>query len=38
MLNLPWWDGRATPHLFIYYDEEMDDNLDEYPSVYTTLW
>ena len=30
--------GRAPQQLSIYYDEEMDDNLDEYPSVYMTLW
>ena len=34
----PWWDGRAPQHYSIYYDEEMDDNLDEYSSVYMTLW
>ena len=27
----------APPHLSVYYDEEMDDNLDEYPSVHDTV-
>ena len=38
ILNLPWWYGRAPQHLSIYYDEDINDNLDEYPSVYMTLW
>ena len=28
-MKLPWWDGRAPPHLSIYYNEEKDDKLED---------
>ena len=38
ILIQPWWDGRIPQQPSVHYDEGMDDDLAEYPSVYMTLW